>query len=289
MRHLFQSECVRIWLMLAPALAVILLLFGGGVVVGFQQSIGYVPVLGLTTPTLRHYGEILSDQSFRSSLLLTLYISVTGTLLATMLAVMAALVLRHRFRGSGLATMVFQLPLPAPHLVAAAGIIMLLTQSGLFARMLYQLGGLAAPGDFPALVYDRWQVGTLLVYLWKEVPFIGIAVLAVLKSVGNDYEEAARTLGANAWQRFRYILLPLILPSVVSTSAIVFAYMFGSFEVPLLLGQRHPTTLPVAAYRAYIDPDLGRRPESMAMGMVITAVVVLLLEFYRRLARKMTG
>ncbi len=284
-----MPDRLRILLMLAPALAVILLLFVGGVLVGLGQSLDYMPVIGLRTPTLRHFIHILSDNGFRTSLLLTLYISLVSTLLATLLAVMVAMVLRHNFYGNQLVTLIFQIPLPVPHMVAAAGIVLLLTQSGLFARLLYSFGLLQQPDQFPVLVFDRWNIATILVYVWKETPFIGLVVLAVLKGVGQEYEEVARTLGANAWQRFCYVLLPLLMPGIVSTSVIVFAFTFGSFEIPLLLGQRYPTTLPVTAYRAYIDPDLHQRPEAMAMGIVITVIVVALLGVYRHYARRMGG
>ena len=56
--------------------------------------------------------------------------------------------------------------------------------------------------------------------------------------------------------------------------------------MPLLLGVRYPNVLPVLAYRAYTDPDLARRPESMAMGIVIAIIVVGLLIVYRRLTRR---
>ncbi|MEZ4636647.1 MAG: hypothetical protein R2856_17075 [Caldilineaceae bacterium] len=75
----------------------------------------------------------------------------------------------------------------------------------------------------------------------------------------------------------------MVTPGIVSTSIIVFAFLFGSFEIPLLLGVRYPNTLPVMAYRAYVDPDLTRRPEAMALGVVITLVVIGLMAIYRRL------
>ncbi len=283
-----MSDRLRTSLMLGPALAVILLLFVGGVLVGLGQSLDYMPVIGLHTPTLRHYLHVLNDDGFRVALLLTLYISFVSTGLALVLAVGAAMLLRQNFYGNRLVTLIFQIPLPVPHMVAAAGIVLLLTQSGLLARLLYNIGWLTQPAQFPVLVFDRWHVATILVYVWKETPFIGLVVLAVLKRVGREYEEMARTLGANPWQRFRYVLLPLLMPGIVSTSVIVFAYTFGSFEVPLLLGQRYPNTLPVMAYRAYIDPDLQQRPVAMAMGMMITLIVIALLSVYRRYVRRMT-
>ena len=287
MSHLFRSDVIRHWLMLTPALAVIGLLFVGGVVVGLGQSLDYMPILGLTTVTAHHYLNILTDADFYTSLLLTLYIALTSTVLAMGLAVIAAMGLRHRFAGSRIITFIFQLPLPVPHLVAAAGMVLLLTQSGLFARLFYYAGVLERPNQFPVLVFDRWQLATILVYLWKEIPFIGLVVLAVLKGVGQEYEEIAQTLGANRWQRFRYVLLPLLMPGLASTGIIVFAFVFGSFEIPLLLGQRYPNVLPVAAYRTYIDPDLSQRPEAMAMGMIITAIVILLLNLAQRLSQRL--
>ena len=56
-----MPERFRLPLMLAPALTVILLLFVGGVVVGLGQSLDYMPVIGLRTPTLRHFSHILSS------------------------------------------------------------------------------------------------------------------------------------------------------------------------------------------------------------------------------------
>lgn len=270
------------YLLLLPTLLVIGALFLGGISVGVSQSLGYMPVIGLRSPTVAYYADILGNSDFWRSFGLTLYMAVTSTVLSVVLALVAAMTLRHRFRGSRWITLIFQLPLPVPHLVAAAGIVMLLTQSGIFARLLYAAGTIGGPGDFPALVFDQAYIGAMLVYTWKEIPFIGVVVLAVLKSVGVEYEEAAQTLGATAWQRFRYVLLPLTMPGIVSTSVIVFAFLFGSFEIPLLLGVRYPNTLPVAAYRAYIDPDLSRRPEAMALGIIITGIVVALLAIYRR-------
>lgn len=271
------------WL-LAPAVLLMMLLFVGSLGVGLAQSFNYFPLVGLTTPSLDAYIRLLGDRTFWAALGLTLYIALTSTLLATGLALVTALALRTNSRANRWLTFLYQIPLPVPHLVAAAGIVMLLTQSGLVARLLYAAGGLERPDQFPALIFDRAHVGVILAYTWKEVPFIGLVVLAVLKGVGHQYEEIAQTLGAGPWQRFRYVLLPLLLPGIVATTVIVFAYLFGSFEIPLLLGQRYPGTLPVAAWRAYIDPDLARRPEAMAMGMLITLIVVGLLAVYRRLA-----
>ncbi|MCP3997939.1 MAG: sugar ABC transporter permease [bacterium] len=276
---------LKIPLMLTPALAIVLLLFGGGILVGAGQSFGYFPAIGLNEFTFDYYKSVLTDPNFIRSLWLTFRIAATATVLSSILAVAFALVLRHNFRGSRLATFLFQVPLPVPHLVAASGIVLLVTQSGLFARLAYSMGVIDVPADFPVMVFDEAGIAIILTFLWKEIPFVGLVVLAILQSVGPQYEEQARTLGANGRQRFFHVLLPLIMPGILSTSIIIFAFTFASYEIPLLLGVRFPATLPVVAFRQYQDPDLALRPEAMAISVVLAIVALLLLVAYRRLAQ----
>lgn len=286
MQYFWRNNGWRPYVLVAPAAMVIVVVFGGGISLGFMQSLGYLPFLGLTQPTLVHYVALLGNQRFYAGLALTFAIAVSSTALATLLALGAAMTLRRAFRGSRLATFIYQIPLPAPHLVAATGLVMLLTQSGIVARLLYSANLITQPADFPAIFFDRNSLGIVLVYVWKEAPFIGLVLLALLKGSAIEYEEVASTLGANAWQRFRYVLLPLMLPGILSTSVIVFAFMFGSFEIPLLLGVRYPEVLPVMAYRLYIDPDLTRRPEAMTIGIFITWIVIAALGLYRWAVRR---
>lgn len=285
MQRLRLMEKLRVPLMLLPSFLVLILLFAGGMVVGAGQSLGYMPVIGLTDFTVQHYLDVLTDTNFLQSLWLTFRLAFVSTFLSTVLAVAFALVLRERFAGSQLTTFLYQVPLPIPHLVAANGIVLLITQSGLIARGLANLELLSSPADFPVMVFDRAGMAIILTYLWKETPFIGLVVLAILKSVGPEFEELARTLGANRWQRFWFVLLPLIMPGILSTSIIVFAFVFASYEIPLLLGVRFPTTLPVWAFRNYQDPDLALRPEAMAVSIILAVIAIILLVAYRRLAR----
>jgi putative spermidine/putrescine transport system permease protein len=281
-----MSRAFTFALMLAPALVVILVIFAGGLVLGLSQSFGYMPVIGRYGFDLRAYGELLSRPGFVRSLGLTLFVSVTATLVAAGLAVATALTLRKRFRGKRLVSFVYQFPLTIPHLVVAVGILLLVSQSGLLARAAYALGWLTEPSQFPILVFDDLGIGIILVYVWKEVPFIGLIALAVLQSLGEDYEEQARTLGAGRWQAFRHVLLPLILPGILPGSIIIFAYVFGAFEVPYLLGKSFPSMLSVLSYRLYIDVDLAARPQAMAMSILIALFVLILVVLYRRLARR---
>ena len=272
--------------MLAPALVVILVLFAGGLALGLSQSLGYMPIIGAYGFNLDAYLQLIKSPGFVPSLLLTIFVSVLATLLAVVLAVATALTLRKRFVGKKIVNFLYQFPLTVPHLVVAVGVLLLVSQSGLMARVAFQVGLISDSAQFPILVFDDLGIGIILVYVWKEVPFIGLIALTVLQSMGNDYEEQARTLGANSWQTFRHVLLPLIIPGILPGSIIIFAYVFSSFEVPFLLGKSFPAMLSVLSYRLYTNVDLDARPQAMAMSILIAVFVLILVLFYRRLSQR---
>ncbi|CAA9415714.1 MAG: ABC transporter, permease protein 1 (cluster 1, maltose/g3p/polyamine/iron) [uncultured Rubrobacteraceae bacterium] len=274
---------VKIALLLAPALLVVGTLFAGGLSAAVVQSLGYLPAIGMTEPNLDAYREVLGSRDFLDSLLLTVYVAGASTAISTVLAVLAALALRNS--AGRLSAAVFQLPITIPHLVAAVGIALVVSQSGLGARAAAALGLIGEPAEFPALLYDRYSVGVILTYVWKEVPFIALVVLAALRGVAGELEEVARTLGANRWQRFWYVVFPTIAPGIVAASLIVFAFTFGAFEVPYLLGQTYPTILPVTAYNEYRSIDLSSRPAAMAINVLIALITALFAAAYLRTGR----
>ena len=265
---------------------VIGLLFFGGLAVGLVRSLNVMPVIGLTRPDLGAYRAILADPGFLRSFLLTFRIALTATVIAAVLAIAAALLLRQTFPGRRLILFLFQLNLTVPHLVGAIGILYLFSQSGSFARIAVAGGLIDRPGQFPALVQDPWAIGIIAQYVWKEVSFIGIVVLANMQALGQDWEAVARSLGASRWQAFRHVLLPLIFPGVMSASVMVFAFSFGAYEIPVLLGASHPAALPVLAYRSYADTDLAARPEAMAMAIIIALLSAGMIVLYSRAARR---
>ena len=276
---------LKIALLLAPALLVIGVLFSGGLFAALVQSLGYMPAIGQTEVNLDAYREVLGDKDFLDSLLLTLYVAGASTGISTVLAVLAALALRKS--NGRISAVVFQLPITIPHLVAAVGIALVVSQTGLGARMAAALGLIGEPREFPALLYDPYSVGIILTYVWKEMPFIALVVLAALRGVAGELEEVARTLGANAWQRFWYVVFPVISPGIIAASLIVFAFTFGAFEVPYLLGKSYPTILPVMAYNEYRDLDLSARPVAMAINILIALITAVIAAAYLRLARNL--
>ncbi|MCB0090351.1 MAG: sugar ABC transporter permease, partial [Caldilineaceae bacterium] len=127
-------ERLRPYLMLSPALLIIVLFFLGGLGVGLMRSFNYMPIIGLTEPNLDAYVGILTDRTFLRSLGLTLYIAIASTAISMTLAIASGLLLRRSFRGKQVMTFLFQLNLPIPHIVGAIGILFLFTQGGFLAR-----------------------------------------------------------------------------------------------------------------------------------------------------------
>ena len=281
-----MSDRLKIFLLLLPAMAIIVLLFFGGLAIGLMRSFNYMPVIGLTEPDLSAYISVFTDREFYLSFMLTFHIAFTSTVISSVLAIGAALLLRRNFVGRGIVNFLFQLNLTVPHLVGAIGMLYLFSQSGSFARLAHEFQLIQRPSDFPALVFDPYAIGIILQYVWKEIPFIGVIVLANMQAIGEDYESVARSLGASKWQTFRHVLLPLIFPGVLSASVMVFAFTFGAYEIPAILGANFPAALPVLAYRKYTDVDLAARPEAMAMAIVIALLSAVMIYFYVRYSRR---
>jgi putative spermidine/putrescine transport system permease protein len=280
----------RITLLLTPALTVIAVFFVAGIGQAVAQSLGHQPFLPGSRLSFDAYRSLAQDPAVRASLLLSLRVALLSTAVATVLGVMLALLLRHAGRSRRWLGGVLQGNLAVPHVVAALCVLLLLAQGGLLSRLSHALGWTGRPADFPALTGDAFGWGIIAAYVWKETPFLMMVTLAALSGGIEQLENAARMLGAGPVRRLVSVTLPLVAPPVAAGSVLVFAFAFGSYEVPYLLGRPYPATLPVVAYQYYRDTDLTLRPQAMAVAVLITALSVLLVAGYlalvRRLARR---
>jgi putative spermidine/putrescine transport system permease protein len=274
-------------LLLAPAMALVGVFFLGGVTQTVAQSLGYQPYLPGSRVSLDAYAALWDDPAVRASVLLTARVAVLSTLLAAVIGVGAALVIRSVGRARTWVSAVFQANLAVPHLVGALCMALLLSQSGIFSRIGYALGLVAAPADFPELTNDAFGVAIIAEYVWKEAPFFTVLTLAALVRGVADLENAAATLGARPWQRLVHVTLPVLAPTVAAGSVLVLAFSAGSFEVPYLLGRPYPATLPVVALTAFQDPDLSSRPTAMAIAVVISLSTGLAALAYLALAGRL--
>lgn len=265
----------RPYLLLLPALLLLVLLFGGGLVGAVGQSLA---AYDGSSMTLEHYMAVLSSPTFRQEFGLTLYIATAATLLSCAAGLLLAAGLAAA--GSRWDLFLARLPLAVPHTVTAYLTILWLSQSGLLARLAHHLGLVTAPADFPALVNDPGAIGILVAYLWKEAPFAALMLYPILLMAVREYTGVAATLGASRLQRWRLVILPLVGPALGATALIIFSYTFGAYEIPYLLGQTIPRTLAAAAVERFNSPDLYDRPAAMVYNLVITALTGLAVWLY---------
>jgi len=265
------------YLLVLPAVSIIAVLFGGGLILALLQSVGLLGVAADGSLSLEAYRQAFSSEAFWQSLGLSLYIAFAATALSTLLSMGLALLLQGAGRWASFAC---QLTLPIPHLVGIAGILLLLSPSGLLSRLLFTLGWIGSDQDFPLLVNDAANIGVMIHFLWKEIPFMTLILLAVLRGIRPEYGMQARALGASPWQCFWHVTLPLLRPGILSASLLVFGFIFGSFEVPFLLGSTAPKTLPILVYQAFTAVDLDQRAAAIALGLILSLISVSLIALY---------
>lgn len=222
--------------------------------------------------SLDRLARVLAEPAVWESTAWTLWIAAASTALAFGGAVVVA----AAFRGGGwmdrAARAATALPLPVPHLVAALLALLVLGQSGLLARGAHAFGWIAAPGEMPALVYDRAGAGVILALAWKELAFLAVVAVSVLAERGPALEEAARTLGASRWQAFRRVTLPVLTRALLPATVAVFTFAFGSYEVALLLAPSDPLPLPLLTMERHLDADLTRRGDAFVLVLLAAAL-----------------
>ena len=256
-----MSVAWRARLAVAPALLLVSVLFGGALAGAVRTSL--VPLGG--DASLDVWRALFDDPAFWASVRFTLRITVLATVLSAGLAVALTLALRGR---STLQRTLVALPVPVPHLLVAATAVLWLAPGGLADRA---LGGL--PVD---LVRDRHGLGIVLVYVYKETPFLALLLLAATGRALAEREEAAAVLGAGPWQRVRWVVWPTVRGPLVLGSLIVAAFVLGAFEVPLLVGPNAPSTVAEYAQQATTG-DLIAGEGTAAAALLTTAVAAMVL------------
>lgn len=266
--------------MILPVMLVIVGIFAVGLIMGFMQSLGYFKAIGMESITLQYYKEFLKSEDFLSSLKFSFYISMVSSILAIVFGVLLAYSIVQNRNNKGIIESMYKLPITVPHIVAVLLVYNILSQSGILPRVLYSMGMIKESTQFPSLIYDKKGIGIIITYSWKEIPFVAMVVYTVLNNISERLSDVALNLGANRRQVFLYIILPLIMPSIFSAFIIIFAFSFGAYEVPFLLGPTSPKALPVKAYVEYTNPNLANRPYAMVINMILTFISIALVWLY---------
>lgn len=266
---------------LLPIGGVLGLLLGGAVVLAVAQSLGFAPWYGINSfPDPSHFAGLWASAGFWQSVGLTLYYSVAATLLALLGALATATLLVRSFPGRAVFGALYRLPLVVPYGVGIALAVLVMGNGGLVSRGFATLGWIDDPSEFPRLLNTHAGWGVIAVYVWKQLPFMVVAVHAVMLGGDREQAEAAIVLGASRWDLFRHVTLPQIAPGILSATLICFAFNMGAFEAPFILGGGYPDTLPVLAWRFFNDADYTMQLRGMATVVSISALTGALVLAY---------
>jgi putative spermidine/putrescine transport system permease protein len=276
-----------IWLIL-PTVAVLVTLFVGGFVFGILQSVGFFSVIADSEQKISFdaYLAAFQNETVRSGIILTFRVAILSTVLSTIIALAISLMISRTKRFQSVLISITQFNIPIPHVVAATGVLLTFSQSGIVSRLTNHFGITDGSSDFPIITNDPFGYGIIMSYLWKEVPFLCVLILSALRGPVTNLDETAKTLGASYGFRLRKVILPYIFPSILSGTIIVFAFSFGSYEVPYLLGEPYPSTVSVVAYQLYTNRDLANRPTAMALATITSVVIGLLVYAYMKLTQQ---
>ncbi len=261
-------------------------IFMFGVINGIVQGFGYIPAFNLNDVTLNYYKEILADPTFLDSLKVSLQISIISSVLAMALGTILTTALVYTGHTEGRILQVIKLAIIIPHTIVALFSISILSQNGLLARVCYKLGLINAQGDFPLLLYTKNNLGIILSYVWKEVPFVAYFSLALMSGINKTLGEASENLGASKFKTFFNIVLPLSMSAIRKAFLIILTFSFGAYDLPFLLGATVPKALPVQAHIEYVHPDLRHRPYAMAMNGLILAATWIMAGIYYLITKK---
>lgn len=199
--------------------------------------------LSLSDLTFDNYLYVLTDSWTFNSLVLSVGMSAIVSVLSIILCIGPAwLLVRKEFPGKRIVRAIFTIPM------AFSGIII----GFLAVLMLGRIGFIPQAGKFlfgvpiaEGLAYGF--IGLGLAYIWFQIPRATLTLETAIRKFDWDLESASRSLGASPWQTFRFVLLPLLTPAIVSTMAITFAVSMGSYGVALLLLKKG-SVLPVEIY-----------------------------------------
>jgi len=248
------------------------LLLAGPVIVGLIYSV--LGALGLVGPgaageaSLGRAARVLTEEAVWRGTLWSLWVAGASTALAVAGAVGVAVLFQGSSVTDRLGRSVSLLPLPVPHLAAAVTGVLILSQSGLLARLAFSAGWMAGSAEMPALVYDRWGVGFVVTLAWKELPFLALLAVSVMGTRGQALEETARSLGASPLATFRRVTWPLLWRGILPGTVAVFTFVAGSYEAAALLAPSDPLALPLLTWERYHDGALGRRGDAYVLALL---------------------
>lgn len=242
----------------APILLLPIFAFNSGTVIAF-------PLKGVTT---QWFAQIFENATLRRALMNSLIIAVSSSVFATCLGVLAArATTRFEFPGKGAITGLIMLPLVLPEIIISISLLVVLLSLGVTLNIFTVI------------------LGHTLICM----PYATVILSTAFNSLDRSLEEAAYDLGETKWSAFRLVILPLVMPGIISSLLMSFTISLDEFIIAFFLAGNEPT-LPTYIFSQLRFPK--QIPMIMALGTVLVVMSIVLLtiaEYFRRRGVARTG
>ena len=194
----------------------------------------------------------LEAEKFRRAAFNSITIAAMAATTATAIAVAAATAMNRAgsFRGRSVSFALINLPLMVPEIVTAV------------ATLIF----------FSAIGFTTGYLSILLAHIVFCIPFAYLPIAARLQGIPDGYEQAAMDLYANRWRAFRLVLVPLIMPGIMSGFLLSFIISLDDFIITNFVKGAGVETLPTAIFGAV---KLGIKPNIMAISTLLLLVSIL--------------
>jgi spermidine/putrescine transport system permease protein len=232
------------WVVTAPPLVYLLVFFAAPTLIMVLASFrtpgefgGLAPLVdeaGHVDLNLESWTRFFTDSIYLQIFVKSFWYALVTTLCCLLLAYpLASLIARSPRRYRDLLLLLVILPFWSNFLIRVYAWMIILGPNAGFARAVNGVLGVFGAGPVP-LLFSAFAVLVCLVYV--HLPFMVLPLYANLEKHDPALLDAARDLGANAWQRFWRVTFPLSLPGVYAGAALVFIPAFGIFAIPDILG-----------------------------------------------------
>jgi multiple sugar transport system permease protein len=187
-----------------------------------------------------NYQSLWDDTVFWLTVFNTVLYTVCASILKFVLGLWLALILNHHLPFKAFFRAIVLLPWVVPTVLSAIAFWWIYdSQFSIISWALMKLGLIHAPINFLGDAANA-RASVIAANVWRGIPFVAISLLAGLQTIPQSLHEAATLDGANSWQRFRHVTLPMLMPiiAVVMTFSVLFT--FTDFQLIYVLTRGGP-------------------------------------------------
>ena len=218
--------------------------------------------------TFENYAGLFASPSFLTSATTSLVVTIVSTLLVIVIATLG---------GYGFA----RLRLPGRRTLASVMVLVQVIPGIVLVIPLFRIVSTLG-------LYDQW-LPLILVLTGLTIPFATWLMLAFFRSSPIEVEEAAIVDGANRFQLFRLILIPMVAPGIATAAIFTAIAVWNSFLIPLVLGQSRAQTLTVFAAQFVTFQEVNWGPLCAAAIVILAPIVIFVLTMQRPLVKGITA